>query len=57
MPARASRSATALRGVSSMGAKLVISKIVADAATGKILGFQCIGAGNVNRQVAEMAMG
>jgi len=39
-----------------MGAKLVISKIVADAATGKILGFQCIGAGNVNRQVAEMAM-
>ena len=39
-----------------MGAKLVISKLVADAATGKILGFQCVGAGNVNRQVAEMAM-
>jgi NADPH-dependent 2,4-dienoyl-CoA reductase/sulfur reductase-like enzyme len=39
-----------------MGANLVISKIVAEAATGKILGFQCVGAGNVNRQVAEMAM-
>ena len=40
-----------------MGAKLVISKMVADAGTGRILGFQCIGAGEVNRQVAEAAMG
>jgi NADPH-dependent 2,4-dienoyl-CoA reductase/sulfur reductase-like enzyme/rhodanese-related sulfurtransferase len=39
-----------------MGAKPLISKLVADAATGKILGFQCVGPGNVNRQVAEMAM-
>jgi len=39
-----------------MGAKSLVSKIVADAATGRILGFQCVGAGNVNRQVAEMAM-
>ena len=39
-----------------MGAKSLVSKLIADAATGKILGFQCVGAGNVNRQVAEMAM-
>jgi len=39
-----------------MGAKPVISKIVVDAKTGRILGFACVGAGNVNRQVAEMAM-
>ncbi|MHC1711104.1 MAG: FAD-dependent oxidoreductase [Solidesulfovibrio sp.] len=39
-----------------MGAKPVVSKLVADAATGRILGFACIGAGNVNRQTAEMAM-
>jgi NADPH-dependent 2,4-dienoyl-CoA reductase/sulfur reductase-like enzyme/rhodanese-related sulfurtransferase len=39
-----------------MGAKPLISKLVADAASGKILGFQCVGLGNVNRQVAEMAM-
>jgi NADPH-dependent 2,4-dienoyl-CoA reductase/sulfur reductase-like enzyme/rhodanese-related sulfurtransferase len=39
-----------------MGAKPVFSKIVADADTGKILGFQCVGLGDVNRQVAEMAV-
>jgi len=39
-----------------MGSKSLISKIVADADTGRIVGFQCVGAGNVNRQVAEMAM-
>jgi NADPH-dependent 2,4-dienoyl-CoA reductase/sulfur reductase-like enzyme/rhodanese-related sulfurtransferase len=39
-----------------MGAKPVVSKLVADAATGRILGFACVGAGNVNRQTAEMAM-
>lgn len=39
-----------------MGSKSLISKIVAEADTGRILGFQCVGAGNVNRQVAEMAM-
>ena len=39
-----------------MGAKPLVSKIVAEAGTGRILGFACVGAGNVNRQAAEMAM-
>jgi NADPH-dependent 2,4-dienoyl-CoA reductase/sulfur reductase-like enzyme/rhodanese-related sulfurtransferase len=39
-----------------MGAKPVVSKCIADAKTGRILGFACVGAGNVNRQTAEMAM-
>lgn len=39
-----------------MGAGLLVSKMVADAKTGRILGFQCVGPGNVNRQVAEAAM-
>ncbi|WP_027721712.1 FAD-dependent oxidoreductase [Maridesulfovibrio zosterae] len=39
-----------------MGAKLLVSKMVADARTGRILGFQCVGPGEVNRQVAEAAM-
>lgn len=39
-----------------MGAKLLVSKMVADAKTGRLLGFQCVGPGEVNRQVAEAAM-
>lgn len=39
-----------------MGSKALVSKIVVDPESGRILGFQCVGAGNVNRQVAEMAM-
>ncbi len=39
-----------------MGAKPVVSKLIADAKTGRILGFACVGLGNVNRQTAEMAM-
>ncbi len=39
-----------------MGAKLLVSKMVADAKTGRILGFQCLGPGEVNRQLAEAAM-
>lgn len=39
-----------------MGAKPLVSKIVAEAESGRILGFACVGLGNVNRQVAEMAM-
>jgi NADPH-dependent 2,4-dienoyl-CoA reductase/sulfur reductase-like enzyme/rhodanese-related sulfurtransferase len=39
-----------------MGAKPLVSKIVAEEGTGRILGFACVGAGNVNRQAAEMAM-
>jgi len=39
-----------------MGAKPIVSKIVVEAGSGRILGFACVGAGNVNRQAAEMAM-
>jgi rhodanese-related sulfurtransferase len=39
-----------------MGARLLVSKMVADAKTGRILGFQCVGPGEVNRQLAEAAM-
>ncbi|WP_320170522.1 FAD-dependent oxidoreductase [Maridesulfovibrio sp.] len=39
-----------------MGAKLLVSKMVADADTGRVLGFQCVGPGEVNRQLAEAAM-
>lgn len=39
-----------------MGGKLLVSKMVADAETGRILGFQSLGPGDVNRQVAEAAM-
>ncbi|UJX40153.1 FAD-dependent oxidoreductase [Desulfovibrio sp. JY] len=39
-----------------MGAKPVVSKLIADAKTGRILGFACVGLGNVNRQASEMAM-
>jgi NADPH-dependent 2,4-dienoyl-CoA reductase/sulfur reductase-like enzyme/rhodanese-related sulfurtransferase len=39
-----------------MGAKPIVSKMVAEAGTGRILGFQCVGSGDVNRQTAEAAM-
>jgi rhodanese-related sulfurtransferase len=39
-----------------MGAKLLITKLVADAKTGRILGAQCVGPGNVNRQIAQWAV-
>jgi len=39
-----------------MGAKPLVSKLIAEAKTGRILGFACVGPGNVNRQAAEMAM-
>jgi NADPH-dependent 2,4-dienoyl-CoA reductase/sulfur reductase-like enzyme/rhodanese-related sulfurtransferase len=39
-----------------MGAKPVISKLIAETKTGRILGFACVGPGNVNRQTSEMAM-
>jgi NADPH-dependent 2,4-dienoyl-CoA reductase/sulfur reductase-like enzyme/rhodanese-related sulfurtransferase len=39
-----------------MGAKPLVSKMVADRATGRILGFACVGPGEVNRQAAEMAV-
>ena len=39
-----------------MSGKLLISKMVADARTGRILGYQCVGPGDVGRQVAQAAM-
>jgi len=39
-----------------MGGKPIISKIIADAATGRILGYACVGLGEVNRQTAEAAV-
>jgi NADPH-dependent 2,4-dienoyl-CoA reductase/sulfur reductase-like enzyme/rhodanese-related sulfurtransferase len=39
-----------------MGAKLLISKMVAERQTGRILGVQCVGPGDVSKQIATAAM-
>ncbi|MHA2938620.1 FAD-dependent oxidoreductase [Vibrio sp. RC27] len=39
-----------------MGAKLLISKMLADKKTGKVLGLQCVGSGDVSKQIASAAM-
>jgi NADPH-dependent 2,4-dienoyl-CoA reductase/sulfur reductase-like enzyme/rhodanese-related sulfurtransferase len=39
-----------------MNGKVLINKMVADAKTRKILGFQCIGLGDASKQIAEAAM-
>ena len=39
-----------------MGGLLVITKLVAEKKTGKILGAQCVGPGNVAKQIAQWAM-
>ncbi|PHR29801.1 MAG: pyridine nucleotide-disulfide oxidoreductase [Desulfotalea sp.] len=39
-----------------MGAKLLISKIVIDTKSNKIIGYQCVGNGDVSRQLATAAM-
>ncbi|MFT5697728.1 MAG: NADPH-dependent 2,4-dienoyl-CoA reductase/sulfur reductase-like enzyme [Desulforhopalus sp.] len=39
-----------------MGAKLLISKIVIDKKANKIIGYQCVGNGDVSRQLATAAM-
>jgi NADPH-dependent 2,4-dienoyl-CoA reductase/sulfur reductase-like enzyme/rhodanese-related sulfurtransferase len=39
-----------------MEGKLLVTKLVVDRKTGSILGAQCIGSGNVNRQIAQWAM-
>jgi NADPH-dependent 2,4-dienoyl-CoA reductase/sulfur reductase-like enzyme/rhodanese-related sulfurtransferase len=39
-----------------MGGKLLVSKMVADLDTGKIIGFQCVGPGDVSKQVTQAAM-
>ncbi len=39
-----------------MGAKLLVSKILVDKASKRILGYQCVGNGDVSRQLATAAM-
>jgi NADPH-dependent 2,4-dienoyl-CoA reductase/sulfur reductase-like enzyme/rhodanese-related sulfurtransferase len=39
-----------------MQGKLLVTKLIADEKTGKILGAQCIGPGNVAKQIAQWAM-
>ena len=40
----------------SMGGELIITKLVCERSTGKILGAQCIGPGNAAKQIAQWAM-
>lgn len=39
-----------------MGAKLLVSKLVVEKASGRIIGYQCVGEGDVSRQLATAAM-
>lgn len=39
-----------------MGANILINKMVADANSGKLLGFQCIGLGDASKQIGMAAM-
>lgn len=39
-----------------MGAGLLISKMVVDKDSGRVLGYQCVGSGDVSRQVSTAAM-
>lgn len=39
-----------------MEGKLLITKLIADSKTGRVLGAQCIGPGNVAKQIAQWAM-
>jgi NADPH-dependent 2,4-dienoyl-CoA reductase/sulfur reductase-like enzyme/rhodanese-related sulfurtransferase len=39
-----------------MGAGLLVSKLVVEKGSGRILGYQCIGSGDVSRQLATAAM-
>ncbi|MEE9913006.1 MAG: FAD-dependent oxidoreductase [Deltaproteobacteria bacterium] len=39
-----------------MAGKLLITKLIADSKTGRMLGAQCIGPGNVSKQIAQWAM-
>ncbi|HET6461112.1 MAG TPA: FAD-dependent oxidoreductase [Syntrophales bacterium] len=39
-----------------MEGKLLVTKLVADTATGMILGAQCVGPGNVSKQISQWAM-
>jgi NADPH-dependent 2,4-dienoyl-CoA reductase/sulfur reductase-like enzyme/rhodanese-related sulfurtransferase len=39
-----------------MEGKLLVTKLIADRKTGKVLGAQCIGPGNASKQIAQWAM-
>jgi len=39
-----------------MEGKLLVTKLVADTTTGRILGAQCVGPGNVSKQISQWAM-
>ncbi len=39
-----------------MGGKLLVSKMIADARTGRVLGYQAIGPGDVSKRIATVAM-
>jgi len=39
-----------------MGAKLIVSKMIVDRKTGRLIGYQAVGPGDVSRQVAAAAM-
>jgi NADPH-dependent 2,4-dienoyl-CoA reductase/sulfur reductase-like enzyme/rhodanese-related sulfurtransferase len=39
-----------------MEGKLLITKLIADSQTGRVLGAQCIGPGNVSKQIAQWAI-
>lgn len=39
-----------------MNGQLLVTKLVADRNTGRVLGAQCVGPGNVNRQIAQWAL-
>ena len=39
-----------------MEGKLLVTKLIVDKKTGKVLGAQCIGPGNVSKQIAQWAM-
>ena len=39
-----------------MGSRILINKMIACGKTGKLLGYQCVGSGDVSKQVAQAAM-
>lgn len=39
-----------------MGSRILINKLIADKNTGKLLGFQCVGLGDVSKQIGQAAI-
>ena len=39
-----------------MGSRILINKIIADEKTGRLIGFQCVGSGDVSKQIAQAAI-